>query len=196
MVGTSCNYTEPSKTRSSVLISNSDPICLNDWKEKYLENPTKTIAEVTKVVERLMQEQLTYVAKKDNAPFHENMMIITRKGMNNSSYDPKLSLKSRWNYSRKLAFWLNEQDLETNEKLSSLKSDSESYFGLLKRMKLEDKYVFWKKENPKGGRMLELFKLTLLFPFMILGTFHCYLPYTFSKRFAEKSFKRKYRNIV
>jgi len=189
MVATGCNYTDPKKMRSGILISNSDPICLNDWKDMYLENPTKAITEVTKIIEKLMREQITYVAKKDNAPFLENMMMITRKGMSNESYNSKLSLKSRWDYSRKLALWLNEQDLEEDKKLNKLKSDSEGYFNLLKKMKLEDKYVFWKKSN--GGSSKELLMLILLFPPMILGLIHCFVPYIITKRFVEKSFKRK-----
>jgi hypothetical protein len=131
------------------------------------------------------------VEKKDAAPFHENIMRITRKGMNNESYDPKLSMSERWNYSKQLANWLNTKDLETDEKLCELKSDSESYFSLLKRMRIEDKYVFWKKENPKGGRTKELLLLILLFPIMLIGAAHCLIPYKLSKGFAEKSFKRK-----
>lgn len=191
MAATGCNYTDPRKMRSGILVSNSDKICLNDWKDQYLENPTKAITDVTKIIENLMREQITYVAKKENAPFHENMMMITRKGMSNDSYDPKLSLKSRWEYSRKLALWLNDQDLEENEELKKIKSDSEGYFGLLKKIKLEDKYVFWKKEHPSGSRINELLKLILLFPFMILGLIHCFVPYILTKRFVEKSFKRK-----
>lgn len=188
MVATGCNYTAPSKLRGGILVSNSDPICLNDWKELYLENPTKAITEVTKIMEGLMRKQITYVARKDEAPFHENMMMITRKGMNPDSYDTSLSLKSRWTYSRKLALWLNDQNLEENEKLSTLKCDSESYFSLLKKMRLEDKYVFWKKSD--GGRMKEILFLILLFPAMLLGFAHCFVPYILTKRFVEKSFKR------
>ncbi|MFT6501664.1 MAG: hypothetical protein ACJASQ_001780 [Crocinitomicaceae bacterium] len=191
MVGIGCNYTDPRKMRSELLISNSERICLNDWKELYLENPMKAINDVTKILEKMMREQVTHVEKKDAAPFHENMMSITRKGMNNESYDPKLTLKERWIYSKQLATWLNQQDLETNGELAELKSDTEGYFSLLKRMKLEDKYIFWKKKNPKGGRLNEMLILILLFPIMLIGVAHCLIPYKFAKRFAEKSFKRK-----
>ncbi|NRA13738.1 MAG: 1-acyl-sn-glycerol-3-phosphate acyltransferase [Crocinitomicaceae bacterium] len=190
MAAIGCNYTNPLKMRSKILISNSERICLNHWKETYLENPTKAITDVTKILEKMMREQLTHVEKKDDAPFHENMMIITRKGMNNESYDSSLTMKQRWNYSRKLALWLNKQDIENDENLSKLKSNTEDYFSLLKKLKLEDQYVSWKKDNPKGGRAKELLVLILLFPLMILGTVHCIIPYKLAKNFTEKSFKR------
>lgn len=191
MVGVGCNYTDPRKMRSGLLISNSERLCLNDWKELYLKNPMKAINDVTKILEKMMREQITHVEKKEAAPFHEDMMRITRKGMNNESYDPKLTMTQRWNYSKQLATWLNTQDLESDEKLGELKSDMEGYFSLLKRMKLEDKYIFWKKENANGGRTKELLLLILLFPIMLVGAAHCIIPYKLSKGFAEKSFKRK-----
>ena len=52
------NYTEPNLMRSDVLISTSDKICLNDYKELYLSNPNKAINDVTKLIEKLMKEQL------------------------------------------------------------------------------------------------------------------------------------------
>lgn len=116
-----CNYTEPNYMRSDILISTSDKICLNDYKAIYDENPNKAIAEVTRLIEIKMREQITHVEDAKLAPFHENIMQLTRKGMNARSYDKKLSLKERWKYSQKLANWLNEQDIENDEKLNDLK---------------------------------------------------------------------------
>lgn len=190
IVGTGCNYTQPNKTRGELVISNSERICLNDYREQYEKNPTKTIADVTAELEIRMRAQITDVRSKDDAPFHENMMIISRKGMNFGSHDSSIPLISRWEYSRKLANWLNLQKVQESEELSSLKEDSDTYFKLLKRMRLEDNFVFWKKENASGGRMNEALWMLLLFPFMIFGMIHCFLPYYISKRFTEKSFKR------
>jgi len=186
-----CNYTKPNQMRSDFLISYSDKICLNDYKEEYLEHPSKVITELTKHIERLMQEQITHVQKRKLAPFHEMIMMITRKGMNPDSYDKSISLVERWKYSQRLANWLNTQDLEENEELDSLHADTENYFKLLKRVQLEDKYVFWKTENPSGSRAKELLYLFLFFPFALIGLIHCFIPYFFIKRFVEKSFKRK-----
>ena len=184
-----CNYTEPSKMQSELLISASDKICLNDYKEQYLENPNLIINTLTKRIEKLMQDQITHVEKKDWATFHENIMILSRKGMNAESYDSKISLKERWNYSRKLALWLNNQDLDNNENLIQLKKETEAYFSLLRRFKLKENYVF--DSLSKTSRIIELIFLFLMWPFAIIGSIHGIIPYLITKKFAEKTFKRK-----
>ena len=184
-----CNYTEPNYMRSEILISTSEKICLNDYKELYEENPNKAINEVTKLIEQRMREEITHVENKDWAPFHENIMILTRKGMNAKNHDRKYSLRERWRYSQKLANWLNEQNLE-NEKLIQLKSKIEGYFSLLRKLRIEEFYIH-KFIEKKGSRMNELLFLIFMWPFALIGMIHFYLPYKFVKRFTEKTFRRR-----
>lgn len=186
-----CNYSNPNTMRSDILISYSDKICLNDYREAYEENPNKVIADLTKVIQQLMQDQITHVEKKEEAPFHENIMRITRKGMNAVDFDRSIPLKKRWNYSRSLANWLNTQDVAESKPLSSLKKSLEDYFALLKRFRIEDRLLVWKSSTARPNRNKEIFLLIVLFPTMLLGVLHCALPYILVKRFAEKKFKRK-----
>ncbi|MDG1333070.1 MAG: 1-acyl-sn-glycerol-3-phosphate acyltransferase [Crocinitomicaceae bacterium] len=191
VAGVGCNYSKPNKMRSDLLVSTSDKICLNDYREEYEENPNKVITDLTKKVETLMQEQITHVEKMENTSLHENIMILSRRGMNADSFDRKLSLLDRWNYSRALAKWINQEDVESNEKLTQFKKDAERYFSLLKRFKLEERLLFWKINNPKTSRVKEVLTMIALTPFAIIGTLHLGLPYIIVKRFVEKSFRRK-----
>lgn len=186
-----CNYSMPNKMRSDLLISTSDKICLNDYKEAYEENPNKIITELTKRIETLMQEQITHVADLKNTDLHEHIMILTRRGMNADNFDRSISLKDRWKYSQNLAHWINKQDLAKNEELSEFKEDAKSYFTLLKRVKLEERLLFWKINHPNGSRMKEVLTMIATTPLGILGVLHLGLPYILVKRFVEKSFKRK-----
>jgi len=186
-----CNYSNPGQMRTDILISTSKKICLNDFKEEYLENPNKVVTLITKRVEEMMKEQITHVENKDNAPFHEHIMMITRKGMNPDNFDRSISLEKRWRYSQNLANWMNAQDFENNEELTELKEETDNYFKLLKRFKIQEHHLFWKKSNPSGSRMKEILMLLILFPFVIIGFFHCALPYFLVKGFVEKSFRRK-----
>lgn len=184
-----CNYSNPNQMRSDLLISYSDKICLNDYREEFLKNPNKAISDVTKRIEELMQEQITYVQDIEQTDFHENIMILSRKGMNSNSFDRRLSLTSRWNYSRKLAKWLNKQDLENDHELLQLKADLDAYQKLLKRFKINDNLLYWKMTSK--SRIPELLKIIFLFPLALIGMLHTAIPYIFIKRFVEKSFKRK-----
>lgn len=189
MAAVGCNYSMPSQMRSDFLISTSERICLNDYKEEYEENPNKVITTVTRQIEKMMQEQITHVADKNLAPLHENIMILTRRGMNADNFDRSIPLEKRWRYSQKLANWINGQDIESNEKLKSLKEEAENYFRLLKRFRIEEKYLFWKEYN--GSRLKEILMLIFLFPFAIIGTIHAGIPYLITKKFVEKSFRRR-----
>lgn len=185
------NYSDPNQMRSDVLISYSDKILLNDYRKEFEENPNKVINELTKKIERLMQLQLTHVIDKDNAPFHEQVMMMNRKGMNALNFDKKYSLKQRWDYSRKLASWFNEQNFEENTALASLKEESKGYFALLKRFKLQEQYMYWKASDAQGSRFKEVMMMIILFPFALIGALHCAPAYILAKRFVEKTMKRK-----
>lgn len=185
------NYSKPNQMRSDLLISTSEEFLLNDYREMYEENPNKAITQVTRRIEQMMRDQITHVQDKTQAEFHEQMMMLTRRGMNADSFDRSIPLERRWRYSQRLANWLNEQNVEEDEKLSKLKEDIAAYFKLIKRMRIEDKYVYWKQTNPKGERTKEVLMMIALFPFAILGLIHCGPWYFLVKRFVEKSFRRK-----
>jgi len=186
---TGLNYTHPQKFRSSVLISYGKRICLNDYKADYLENPAKVINELTKLIEQGIQDQITHVENKDWAPFHENIMKLTRKGMNNECYDASLSLKKRWEYSKNLASWLNQQD-EQNEALLQLKSNLENYFSTLKRNKMQENDVLEFSKKHKISLFKQYVSLIVGFPFLILGFLHAAPVYFWLKPFVEKTFRR------
>lgn len=185
------NYTQPNTMRSELLIATSKRVCLNDYHQEYLENPNKVINDVTRLVESMMKEEITHVENVELCEFHEQIMMITRKGMNHSSKNESHSLQQRWKYSQHLANWLNEQT-ELSEELTALKEQLAHYFKLTKKLKLRDELVF-QKSYQKGtiSRWHEMFKLIVLAPFMILGFIHCAPIYFPVKRYVEKAFRRK-----
>lgn len=185
-----CNYTDPGKMRSEILISNSNKICLNDYKEEYYSNPNKTITDLTKRIEELLQNEITHVSDLTLTDFHEEVMILTRKGMNMENHDSKLSLENRWNYSRKLASWLNQLSEGQKVQITSIKERLDSYFRELKKRNVIDTDIWELQEYGSTQKSKLIFLLILLFPFVPLGLIHCALPYVLVKRFVEKSFKR------
>jgi hypothetical protein len=172
--------------RSDLLISTSESICLNDYRSDYETNPNKVISELTIRVEKLIQSQITHVANPHLTELHEEIMILTRKGMNSICYDDKIDLTSRFRYSQKLANWINN---ESTEYLEPLKEQSRYYFESLKKENLTDDDI-WRKKNNQWTVFSDLFKFLILIPLTILGILHCALPYLIVKRFVEKKFKR------
>jgi hypothetical protein len=186
-----CNYSDPNEMRSDLLISTSKRICLNDYRQEYEENPIKVINELTREIELLMREQITHVEDIDNLNFHENIMKLTRKGMNAKHSNTSIPLVKRWHYSQKLANWLNDRAENQLKELRSLKEELHDYFNLLGKLNVNENYLHELSLNHRINRIKELILLIVLSPTALLGLFHCGLPYLFVKRYVERSFKRK-----
>jgi hypothetical protein len=162
---------------------------LNDYRELYEKHPNRAIAEVTTLVEKGLQAELTHIENPEMAPFHENVMRITRKGMNARNSDTKIPLYDRWRYSQNLAKWFNQNVTPENEPLMELKKDLSGYFALQKKLKVDEKYFYQYMTNPSTAK--EWIFLLTMWPLMLLGMFHCGPWYFLIKRFVEKSFRRK-----
>jgi hypothetical protein len=186
-----CNYSDPNQMRSDILVSTSHRICLNDYRKEYEENPNKVITELTKVVEQLMKDQITHIDRIEWCDFHENIMRLTRKGMNAVNSNTDIPLIKRWHYSQHLAHWLNEKNPDELESLEDLKNQLNTYFRLQKKLKINENYIYEFSVHKRLSRSKELFMLFLLMPFALLGVIHCGLPYYGVKKFVEGSFKRK-----
>jgi 1-acyl-sn-glycerol-3-phosphate acyltransferase len=188
IVGIGCNYTDPNVMRSDLLIAESKPIVLNDYREQYEENPSKTINELNRVLELLLSGEITHIELDQDFAFHEQVMKITRKGMDPRCYDSQLTLVDRWKYSKGLAHFLNQFQGEYPEKLISLKEELSDYFEKLRANGMTEEHFYQSQRKTNG---MNRWVFVLLSPIALLGFIHAYVPYILVKRFVEKSFKRK-----
>ena len=187
--GLGINYTNPGVLRSEVLIAGAEPLILNDYKDAYLENPSKVITELNRELEARMQAQITHVISDENVILHEQLQQLTRKGMHVHCFDQNHSLQERWQYSQKLAQFLNENNQENKPIWEHLTQKVQAYFSDLSSKKLTEAELYWFVLE-KNWRQHQVLKLLLWFPFFILGLIHVALPYLWVKRFVEKTLKR------
>ncbi len=187
--GLGINYTNPGVLRSDVLISGAEPIILNDYKEAYLENPSKVITELNRELELRMQAQITHVQSDEDVILHERIMMLTRKGMNVHCYDSNLTLNERWQYSQALAEKLNEGSLAQSSSWEALKATINTYFSALDQKHLREHELYNYAIDPTW-RSKNIFHLITWFPMFLLGLLHVALPYLFVKRFVENTFER------
>ena len=187
--GLGINYTNPGVLRSEVLIAGAEPLILNDYKDAYLENPSKVITELNRELEARMQAQITHVVSDENVILHEQLQQLTRKGMHVHCFDQNHSLQERWQYSQKLAQFLNENNQENKPIWEHLTQKVQAYFSDLSSKKLTEAELYWFVLE-KNWRQHQVLKLLLWFPFFILGLIHVALPYLWVKRFVEKTLKR------
>ncbi|MEX1000952.1 MAG: hypothetical protein WDZ35_02445 [Crocinitomicaceae bacterium] len=186
------NYTDPSAFRSDILISYGKIMRLKDYQAVFEENPNKAITQLTKDIGEEICNNLTYVKDRSKAPFHEHLMMLTRKGMNHENHAPDLSIEERFAYSQQLANRMNEEFTEEAEDWKELETLTENYFDQLKKNKVKEKevYRFVKNGNKKSIWPSWLY-LILSFPLFLASCLHNLLPYLIVKTFTEKMFKRK-----
>lgn len=189
--GIGISYTDRNTINSEFVLDNGPKICLNDYKESYLANPSKVINEVTRIVEKNMQECIVYVAKPAHYSLLEGIMQITRKGYNNVNHDDHIPLIKRWEYSKNLATWINEQVTDESTEILALQKDLDAYFQLEKRMKIEDRFVVAKKQPELVSTLNNWLYLILMWPFAIAGFIHGFIPYIIAKKVTQKIMRRK-----
>ena len=185
--GLGINYTNPGIMRSEVLIAAAEPIVLNDYKEAYLENPSKVISELNRELESRMQAQITHVRSEAHLQLHEQIMMLNRKGMHVHCYDKKFSLEQRWAYSQQLAERLNTN---APAHLEALQEDMNAYFKLLEQNGLTEAELYWFAIE-KNWRLQTFCKWLLQLPVFLIGLVPIGLPTYLVRRFVEKKMKRR-----
>jgi 1-acyl-sn-glycerol-3-phosphate acyltransferase len=183
------NYADPNVLGSDVVISNGERICLNDFRAEYEENPFKVVNDLTKRVELEMQAQLTDVRNIDWTDFHEQVMRLTKKGMNAVDSDKSIPLLKRWEYSKQLADWMNNLELDSEEELKGLKNRLQNYFDKLDKEGVSENELTTLHEG-QFRPLNDIVFFIFTFPLMVVGLLHHYVPYIWVKSFVEKSFKR------
>ena len=181
-----CNYANPNVFDSELIISNSEPICLNDFKESYLEAPIETINKLNKSITNLLKKHITHLENEKDSTLHENIMRITGEGINSKYYNNKIALKNRFNMSQKTAFKLNDAEDSIKSKLNHTLSN---YFQSVDEKKINDLFINEKHSKKKYVSLKLLWIFTLL-PIATLGLFHAYFPYIPLRKWVEKKFKR------
>ncbi len=188
IVGIGCNYTNPNVMRSDLLIAESKPIVLNDYRKQYEDNPSKTINELNRILEQLVSGEITHIEVDQDFAFHEQVMKITRKGMDPHCFDDQIQLEQRWEYSKSLAKYINQFGGQYPKKLNELKVDLACYFESLTKEGLSEEFFFQSKQKTN---VLKVLLFVFSTPFAFIGFLHAYVPYIVVKRFVEKTFKRK-----
>lgn len=189
--GIGISYTDRNTIGSEFVLNNGPKICLNDYKEAYRENPNRVINEVTKRVEKDMQNCIVYVANPKRYSLLENIMQITRKGYNHPNHDDSIPLLKRFEYSRELALWINANVTDESTEILALQKDLDAYFNLEKRMKVQDRFVVAKKHPELINTLNNWLYLILMWPFAIVGFIHGFIPYIIAKKVTEKIMRRK-----
>ena len=178
-----CNYSNPAKFRSDVVIRNSEKILLNEFRTEFETNPNKIIQELTVRLEAMLKNDLIHVKEEESAVFTERMMLIQRKGMPMFE-ENTVPLLERWNYTKDLV-----EDFNNNpEKYAALRAPVKDYFEGLKARNIDDQKLYDATHNKIS--LGAIFMQILLLPIALFGAIHCGLFYFGIKRYVESKFRR------
>lgn len=178
-----CNYSNPAKFRSDVVIRNSEKILLNEFRTEFETNPNKIIQELTVRLEAMLKNDLIHVKEEESAVFTERMMLIQRKGMPMFE-ENTVPLLERWNYAKDLV-----EDFNNNpEKYAALRAPVKDYFEGLKARNIDDQKLYDATHNKIS--LGAIFMQILLLPIALFGAIHCGLFYFGIKRYVESKFRR------
>lgn len=187
--GLGINYMDFNSRETEVLIDSGPPICLNDFREAYLQNPAKTITDVTALLELDMRSLVTDIHDLQWSDFHENTMMFSRQGLHPDCYDEKWSISERTLYSKRLAQWLNNSNTDRLTQVKTVDDKMKAYNELLKTKGITENERY--KTVHENWRPLKLIiQMIFILPLALLGFIHAGPPYFFSKSWVEKSFKR------
>ena len=189
VVGIGCNYSAPNMARSDFLLASADPICLNDYRSDYEENPSRIISVLTAILEADIKNSIIHVENQEWLEFHDHAMKLTRQGMDPLCYDDSYSLEQRYQYGRQLAKTLNDKSEEELAQLDLLKSEITAYFKGLASLNISENERYL-NASKSWGIPKRLLTMLVSLPFALLGLIHAGLWYLLVKRFVEKVFKR------
>lgn len=187
--GLGINYADFNLRDSEVLVDAGEPICLNDFKNDYLANPSKTVTIITRRIDASMRTLIPDVKDPDWSDFHEDIMMLTRKGIHPSCFDPNVEFEERWKYALRLAKWIGTKTEEELNDLMPLKRTIDEYKLKLQTTGVSENERYQIKKT-KVVAVKPLILSFFLLPLSMLGMIHAGLPVYAIKKWVEKKFKR------
>ncbi len=175
------NYIEPHNFRSSVLLSQGEPLYLKDYIPTYNENPNRAIKMFTDDLEAQLRKHVLHIDSKE----HEDLAQIALEIMDNEYPSTFFSLAKNDVLFNKMKSWTERFNIEEKDPNSSWIQDLKELKSILKGGNVKTKWPFYSKSF-----MLNSLVFILLLPIGIPAQIYYYLPILISKLLTIK-FKPK-----
>ncbi|MBK9399042.1 MAG: 1-acyl-sn-glycerol-3-phosphate acyltransferase [Saprospiraceae bacterium] len=175
------NYIEPHNFRSSVLMSQGEPMYLADYIPTYNENPNKAIKMFTDELEARLKKEVLHINEKEN----EDLVQTALEIIDNEYPSTFFSLAKDGVLFKKMKSWIERFNLEEKDPSSTWIQDLTELKTILKSGNVKTKWPFYGKSF-----MLNSLVFILLLPIGIPAQIYYYLPLFVSKLLTIK-FKPK-----
>ncbi len=184
------NYSDPHKFRSDVLVSFSQPIEVRKYKDSFLEHNNKAMQELNKEIYSSLKKEVIHIENVAYTELFEQLLIVSRKGINNDFYDKNIPLPERWKFSKQLSAAFNKMGNENSIEMEVLKNKCGEYFNGLNKLNLTDESLINTGRSNSDSSFVNCLILFFTFPLFLLGMFNNYLPVKLSTLLSKMISKR------
>lgn len=175
------NYIEPHNFRSSVLLSEGDPLYLKDYIPTYDENPNKAIKMFTDDLERELKKEVIHIENKENEDLAQMAFEII-----DNDYKPSFfSLATDEKLYNKMKAWANDFNEKENDPSSNIIRDLKTIRSILSAGNVKTKWPFYNRSF-----ILNALIFIILLPIGIPAQLYYSIPLWISKRLTYR-FKPK-----
>lgn len=179
IVPTGINYTYHYGKRSEVIISYGKPMRLEDYRERFDENPAKAYREANRDLFQLIQDELIVIDKTENEAIAEQMLIVGRNDFPEPRFPIMAQNPRRLAYEQRITRKINMLEKTDSAALEALKTKANTYFETLKTLNTTDSAV-------KNYKKANSFIILLLAPLAKLLSLVLHIPIKYFKEMATK----------
>ncbi len=184
IVPVSMNYTDAPKTRQDLMVEYSKPILVSDYKDLYLESPSKAILALNEAIYEALNNKAILIEDKENEVFAEQCLELTR----NNRFIPTFPI-----FGHQAQRFIDEQETTKGIKtlfdtqkhdFTTISSQANTYFKQLKELGLTDRVI-----GKNNNWFIQLILLILASPIFITGYVANCLPIILSRVVTNKVVK-------
>lgn len=166
------NYIEPHNFRSSILISQGEPLKLIDYIPLYKENPHKAIKQLTEDLEFQQKKEVIHIEEKEAEKLAQTGFEI----LDNAYPETIFSLAKNNQLFNRMKSWAIRVNKEAKDPDSTWLSDLKTLREILTHAKIKTKWPFFNRSFP-----VNMILFILLFPIGIITQAFFYPPILIAK---------------
>lgn len=187
------NYDDPHLFRQDVLLSYSEPIVVNDYKELYDQNPKAAVIAITEEIRKRLEAEIVHIEHEEADGITRQVEKLYRAELLGDKIKTA-ELKHRElemikNISLAVKYFVNTDRTKVNDVVNKITS----YFWKLDELGFSDRLV--RTGRKEGSRYFywlgEVALIILGFPFFIYGVTINYIPFMFASYLSRSLVKQR-----
>jgi glycerol-3-phosphate O-acyltransferase / dihydroxyacetone phosphate acyltransferase len=156
-------YFDPLKFGSDVVVEVGEPFSADDWRERYVENPHKTVDDFTLYIENKFHALTIHCADVEEDHFLQKLEAVVQS-------EKPLDTEGVYFRSKKILTYIQDWKKTDAATFTTFQNDVETYFSRLNNLKIKD-------VNPTTFlTSATLVKFIAGLPFLIIGFIPNFLP--------------------